>query len=1045
MGGAIGTGIGIPFISTIGGNVNLNKPVVEALQWDEVGYLNGTTTVDIEIYGEVVDDKGFQITGTNGTSADFYLGPDPDVQNNPKQPFTYPVTAGVPQSSIFTGQTPGTTLYYAVIANNGEGVTLSSVVSLVVPPIDMIIQMNTGIVQNPLTSLSTTQVRLPFAPITYTEEPQFNLDITVDWGDGTSDVYNTNPVNFPADVPFHDYANTGGVGTYTITISPNGRGIEGWSFTANQTDAQNIASGKLVNINQWGDMVIGCLLSNPNNGFNGSRYWYQTQNLGAIIAPDAPIITGDVMRTPSINWGSSRQFNLGLPADCNIPFIHLWDFRTMVEIDGLFRFTTNFDGNVTRLNDWYTPNATKLALIYDGVGGAGIDVSKWHTTNCENILGCFNNNPQFNSDCSTKIVTRKAVQGRNYPDFQDTAWNVSNVYNFSGLFSNCPSFDNGGNPQNLGAWNIRQTPAPGTNLNSMETMFNGCTIFNGDISSWQVGAIRQFGQMFQNAAAFNQDIGGWNFSGLAIGSCNSASIIYFLRGATAFNQDISNWDLTGAGGLNGLMGPNFPPSPTAADPTLDTSIYDDVLVNFAAKGNYSRAANCSFWSSGGTNYFVFGNSRYNATDANVVAARNQLIADLGAIVDGGAAPTPLTNSTIQTAVIDALTLDPINASIAIPTYGLMADWNVSQVTDMNNLFSFTSIGSLATQYTGANISSWDVGNVQNMENMFRAAAAFNGDIGGWDMSNVTNSAFMFLQASSFNQDIGNWDTSSVVDMQGMFSSASSFNQDISSWNTSNVTNMESMFFNTSFNQNIGNWDTSNVLNMQNMFSNSSFNEDISSWNTSNVNIFSGMFQNNAAFNQDISGWNTSGSGISTVSMSGMFKDATSFNQDIDSWDTSNVGNFNSMFWGANSFNQDLNSWDVSAASGMQNMFYNNTSFNGDISSWDVSNVNGFGIQFMFRGATSFNQDIGGWTFATDPNNPLLRMRGMFENATAFNQDISSWNVSRIQNMQNMFENATAFNQDLSSWDVGNVTNCNTFADGATNWTQPKPNFTICTP
>ena len=113
--------------------------------------------------------------------------------------------------------------------------------------------------------------------------------------------------------------------------------------------------------------------------------------------------------------------------------------------------------------------------------------------------------------------------------------------------------------------------------------------------------------------------------------------LFFLRGATAFNQDISNWDLTGAGGLNGLMGNNFPPHPLPADPTIDTSIYNDVLVNFSANGNYSRAANCSFWSSGGSNYFVFGNSQYDATLPNVVAARNQLILDLGALVDGGPA------------------------------------------------------------------------------------------------------------------------------------------------------------------------------------------------------------------------------------------------------------------------------------------------------------------------------------------------------------------------------------------------------------------------
>ena len=228
---------------------------------------------------------------------------------------------------------------------------------------------------------------------------------------------------------------------------------------------------------------------------------------------------------------------------------------------------------------------------------------------------------------------------------------------------------------------------------------------------------------------FNGDITNWDFSGLAPGNCAASSIIYFLRGATSFNQDISNWDLTGAGGLNGLMGSNFPPHPLPNDPTLDTSIYNDVLVNFSALGNYSRAANCSFWASGGTNYFVFGNSQYDLTQANVVAARNQLILDLGALVDGGGV-APLQNATIQGAVNDALALDPVNASIAIPTYGLMADWDTSQVTDMSSIFSG------ANQYTGANISNWDVSNVTKMDEMFKNCVDFNGDITGWDVSSV---------------------------------------------------------------------------------------------------------------------------------------------------------------------------------------------------------------------------------------------------------------------------------------------------------------------
>ena len=46
---------------------------------------------------------------------------------------------------------------------------------------------------------------------------------------------------------------------------------------------------------------------------------------------------------------------------------------------------------------------------------------------------------------------------------------------------------------------------------------------------------------------------------------------------------------------------------------------------------------------------------------------------------------------------------------------------------------------------------------------------------------------------------------------------------------------------------------------------------------------------------------------------------------------------------------------------------------------------------------------------------------------------------------NVSQNQTQMNQDLSSWDVANVTTCFFFDRNANLWTEPKPNFTACTP
>ena len=159
------------------------------------------------------------------------------------------------------------------------------------------------------------------------------------------------------------------------------------------------------------------------------------------------------------------------------------------------------------------------------------------------------------------------------------------------------------------------------------------------------------------------------------------------------------------------------------------------------------------------------------------------------------------------------------------TYGWpIGRWNVSAVTDMNNLFR-------DAEDFNENLSTWDVSAVTDMSNLFQDAKDFDQDISGWDTSQVTDMSMMFCGAFSFNQNISGWDTSSVVNMTYMFSGASSFNQDLSSWNTSAVRDMDYMFSKaTSFDQDLSSWDINCAVYLPHMFSGAdSFSQDVSSW------------------------------------------------------------------------------------------------------------------------------------------------------------------------------------------------------------------------
>ncbi|MDG1330375.1 MAG: BspA family leucine-rich repeat surface protein [Flavobacteriaceae bacterium] len=199
----------------------------------------------------------------------------------------------------------------------------------------------------------------------------------------------------------------------------------------------------------------------------------------------------------------------------------------------------------------------------------------------------------------------------------------------------------------------------------------------------------------------------------------------------------------------------------------------------------------------------------------------------------------------------------------------------SGITDMSSLFNQVIFNE--------DISSWDVSNVTNMNQMFAESYAFNQPIGYWDVSSVTNMNGLFFFTTAFNQPINDWNVSSVTDMGGMFIE-SGFNQPLDAWDVSNVTSMFTMFYAAlAFNQSLDTWDVSNVGNMQSMFTNTPFNQDISSWDVGNV-----------------------------VNMKEMFT-GTSFNQPLDNWDVSSVINMYNMFNGNSSFNQDLSTWIFNSA------------------------------------------------------------------------------------------------------------------------------------
>eukprot|EP01040_Poterioochromonas_malhamensis_P016590 gene16590-18875_t len=101
------------------------------------------------------------------------------------------------------------------------------------------------------------------------------------------------------------------------------------------------------------------------------------------------------------------------------------------------------------------------------------------------------------------------------------------------------------------------------------------------------------------------------------------------------------------------------------------------------------------------------------------------------------------------------------------------------------------IGSL---FTRTSFDNKRLGEAVNLWCTLRHIALLRyGHISSWDVSQVTDMSELFRNWDSFNEDISRWDVSKVTDMSSMFRNASGFKASIGQWNVSGVFNMSKMF------------------------------------------------------------------------------------------------------------------------------------------------------------------------------------------------------------------------------------------------------------
>jgi len=528
-----------------------------------------------------------------------------------------------------------------------------------------------------------------------------------------------------------------------------------------------------------------------------------------------------------------------------------------------------------------------------------------------------------------------------------STWDVSNVTNMSFMFSQCTNFN-----QNIGNWNV-------SNVTNMSAMFSNCTNFNQNIGNWNTLKVNTMRSMFNNCIKFNQNISSnivlnyWNVS-------NVTDMFGMFNNCTTFNQPLNSWTVSKVTNMNSMFNNcttfNQPLNNWDVSNVNDMSSMFFSCTNFnqdIGNWNVSKVTNMQNMFRSAT---TFSNTNYNSLlvgwsgltmlQSNVVFDMNNTVLGVNNHTTKYSYGEPSDARFILTNTRNWTITDGGISGMPRPMI-------LEYIVDSDNLIITLPLnGSVNT------IIDWGDG----LSNLYFTTGDKSHtylEVGsGTYQVQITNTLTQFGDGDFEypNADrlykIIDFGEIRLNSLSGAFNGAINLIQitALPSIN-STITDLSYCFqyadgFNDSY---ITNWNVSDVTNMSNMFRIcNTFNQPLNNWNVSKVTNMSSLFDACLNFNQPLNSWNVS----NVTDMNMMFRSCTNFNQPLNSWNVSKVTNMFGMFDSCSNFNQPLNNWNVSNVTNMQFTFANCNNFNQNIGNWNVSKVTD--MIYMFLNATSFN-------------------------------------------------------------------------------------------
>jgi len=220
--------------------------------------------------------------------------------------------------------------------------------------------------------------------------------------------------------------------------------------------------------------------------------------------------------------------------------ISSWNTSNVVDMTEMFLGAKEFN---QVLKTWATQLVTRMAGMFREAEKFNSDISGWNTSRIFDMSEMFWGAKSFNMDISTRDTKEGTFWNTGEVKYMHdmfrgaTAfnkplnWDMKNVTDMSGMFREAEKFNS-----DISGWNTSQ-------IFDMSEMFWGAKSFNRDISTrvteggtfWNTVEVKYTKNMFRGATAFNKPLN-WDMK-------NVTDMSGMFCEATVFNQDISTWNI----------------------------------------------------------------------------------------------------------------------------------------------------------------------------------------------------------------------------------------------------------------------------------------------------------------------------------------------------------------------------------------------------------------------------------------------------------------------------------------------------------------------